>query len=169
MPRPSNKSELLSQNESEYARLISLMDSLTNAELQQDFPFAHRDRNVRDVVVHLFEWQAMFLTWYEVGMKGDNPEMPAPGFSWKMTPDLNSAIWRKHQKTTLTRARKLLAETHIQLTTLIEGHSNEELFEKRRFHWTGSTSLGSYLVSATSSHYAWANKLLKKFIRAIKS
>jgi hypothetical protein len=44
----------------------------------------------------------------------------------------------------------------------METHSDEELFEKKRYQWTGTTSLGSYLVSATSSHYEWALKLIKR-------
>ena len=42
---------------------------------------------------------------------------------------------------------------------------DEELFTKKKYHWTGSTSLGSYLVSATSSHYDWALKLIRKSIK----
>ena len=42
---------------------------------------------------------------------------------------------------------------------------DDELFEKKRYKWTGSTSLGAYLVSATSSHYDWAFKLIKKCLK----
>ena len=45
---------------------------------------------------------------------------------------------------------------------LIEVFSDEELFTKRFFSWTGTTTLGSYCVSATSSHYDWAIKKLKQ-------
>jgi hypothetical protein len=48
---------------------------------------------------------------------------------------------------------------------LAAGHTDAELFTKRRYVWTGSTSLGAYLVSATSSHYAWAAKQLRTFLR----
>jgi hypothetical protein len=44
---------------------------------------------------------------------------------------------------------------------LIGKHTDEELFTKKRYGWTGSTSLGAYLVSATSSHYDWALKTLR--------
>ena len=37
--------------------------------------------------------------------------------------------------------------------------------EKKKYKWTGSTSLGAYLVSATSSHYDWAYKLIKKCLK----
>lgn len=36
---------------------------------------------------------------------------------------------------------------------IIKALTNTELFEKKHFPWTGSTSLGTYVVSATSSHY----------------
>jgi len=39
---------------------------------------------------------------------------------------------------------------------LIEVFSNDELFTKGIYKWIGGTSLGSYFVSSTSSHYDWA-------------
>ncbi|MDR1911573.1 MAG: ClbS/DfsB family four-helix bundle protein, partial [Helicobacteraceae bacterium] len=37
----------------------------------------------------------------------------------------------------------------------------DELFTKNKYEWTGTTSLGSYLISATSSHYDWGLKTIK--------
>ena len=45
---------------------------------------------------------------------------------------------------------------------LIDSFSDQELFRKAYFSRTGTTSLGSYCISATSSHYDWAMKKLKK-------
>ncbi len=44
---------------------------------------------------------------------------------------------------------------------LIGKPTDEELFTNKCYGWTGSTSLGAYLVSATSSHYDWAIKTLR--------
>jgi hypothetical protein len=49
---------------------------------------------------------------------------------------------------------------------IIEKHSDHELFTKKLYKWTGSTSLGSYLVSNTSSHYTWAYDLIRKWLKA---
>ena len=38
---------------------------------------------------------------------------------------------------------------------------SKELFSKGVYKWAGGSTLGSYFVSATSSHYAWAIKKLK--------
>ncbi|MVY67466.1 ClbS/DfsB family four-helix bundle protein, partial [Escherichia coli] len=35
------------------------------------------------------------------------------------------------------------------------------------FGWTGTTSLGSYFVSATSSHYEWAAKKTRAYARTL--
>ena len=35
------------------------------------------------------------------------------------------------------------------------------LQRKKKYEWTGTTSLGSYFISATSSHYDWGLKTVK--------
>lgn len=55
----------------------------------------------------------------------------------------------------------MLAESHKKVLALVEQYTNEELFTKKYFAWTGTTDLGSYFVSSTSSHYDWAIKKLK--------
>ncbi len=56
-------------------------------------------------------------------------------------------------------------ETEVVCQKLIEKHSDVELFEKKRYKWTGTTSLGAYLISSTSSHYDWAIKLIKRSMK----
>ena len=82
--------------------------------------------------------------------------------TWKTTPELNRWIWEKYKDTPLADAKKDLESSFIKIRNLIEQHNDEELFEKKRYKWTGTTSLGAYLVSATSSHYDWAIQLIKK-------
>ena len=102
------------------------------------------------------------IEWYTIGMKRDKPEMPAEGYTWKTTPELNRKIWETYRTTDLKKVRKLLDKSFKDVQSIIEKHSNDELFEKKKYKWTGTTSLGAYLVSATSSHYDWALKLMKK-------
>jgi hypothetical protein len=59
-----------------------------------------------------------------------------------------------------------LRESHEQVRGVIKAYAEDELFEKKRYRWTGSTSVGSYAVSATTSHYDWAQKHLRKSVRA---
>ncbi len=95
-------------------------------------------------------------------MEGKKPNMPAKGYTWKTLPDLNKSIQKKYENVELKKVSAMLNEPFNELQKVIHKHSDNELFEKRKYKWTGTTSLGSYLVSATSSHYEWAFKLIKK-------
>jgi len=141
---------------------LDLIAAMDRAEQDKEFPAGTMNRNIRDVLMHLHHWHLMMLAWYKTGMSGVKPEMPAKGYSWKTTPELNRWIWEKYQETSLETALESLKSSYSDIRTLIEKHSNEELFEKKRYQWTGTTSLGAYFVSATSSHYDWAFKLIKK-------
>ncbi|MBX3049798.1 MAG: ClbS/DfsB family four-helix bundle protein [Anaerolineales bacterium] len=60
-----------------------------------------------------------------------------------------------------------LQQTHAEAMALVRLHSDEELTAKKKYPWTGSTNLASYLASTTSSHYVWANDLIRKFRKRI--
>lgn len=162
MPKPKNKEELLFQSQENYQKLIRLIATFSEEEQQKDFPKGTMNRNIRDVLAHLYHWHQMFLEWYKIGMNGKKPPMPAENYTWKMTPELNRWIFEKYQKMELSEAKKHFENSHQKVQNLIEKHTNEALFTKKKYHWTGSTSLGAYLISATSSHYHWAIQLIKK-------
>jgi len=73
---------------------------------------------------------------------------------------MNIAFWEKHRNTPHTTAKTMLQDSHEQVLSVIESFTNDELFDKY-FSWTGTTTLGSYCVSVTASHYDWAMKKLK--------
>ena len=162
MSRPKNKSDLIALSSSNFDKLTNLLKNYSNDKLCKEFPEQYLNRNVRDVLGHLHHWHLMLLEWYNVGMKGKKPEMPAKGYTWKRTPELNKAIQKQYSNTDLSDIHKRLNKSHERVKYIINNHSDKELFEKKRYIWTGSTSLGQYLISATSSHYDWAIKLIKK-------
>lgn len=166
MPRPKNKKELLDLSKSTFGELNRLIDSLPPGERNKEFTPGTMNRNVRDVLAHLYHWHLLFFDWYEVGMAGGKAAMPADGYTWKTTPALNRWIWQYYQNTDLEEVQRLFAQSHKKIYDIIKRHSDPELFEKKRYLWTGSTSLGSYLVSSTSSHYDWALKLIKKGMKS---
>ena len=162
MPRPKTKKELLALSQANYHKLIDFVESFSETDRNKEFPAGYLNRNSTDVLAHLHHWHLMVLDWYAVGMAGKKPDMPAKGYTWKTVPDLNRIIWKKYKDAKYTGVKKLLSTSYNDIRKLIEKHSNRELFEKKKYKWTGSTSLAAYLISATSSHYDWAYKLIKK-------
>lgn len=173
MARPKTKTELLDSAVSQYAALEKLIDSWSELQQKENFHFkeaflakkkeAHwrRDQNLRDVLIHLYEWQKLLLHFVDQNEQGVATRfLPAP-YNWRNYGQMNEAFVQKHQQTSLAEAKALLSDSHQQTLALIEKYSEKQLFEKQFFSWTGSTHLGSYCISATGSHYEWAIKKLR--------
>jgi hypothetical protein len=170
MPRPTNKQQLISLANENFTKLFKLVNSFDQQAKKAEFIFDNnRDKNIKDILVHLHHWHFMMLNWHCVGMTGQKPDMPATGYTWKTIKELNKEIWQKYQTTDFDTAVKLLNHSFEEVINTIKNHSNEELFEKKRYPWTGTTSMGSYFISATSSHYDWAMKLLRKYKKSTKN
>jgi hypothetical protein len=121
-----------------------------------------QDKNTRDLLMHLYEWQKMLIDWHDKNMAGEKVSFLPDGFNWGKTPELSGLLWQNYQNVTLDDAKKRLASSHVEMMKRIKQHSNEELFTKKYYDWTGTSSLGSDFVSALGSHYDWAAKQLKK-------
>lgn len=162
MARPKTKAELVDLSKKNFNRLVDFVAAMKSEDRNREFPPGTLNRNVRDVLAHLHHWHTMFFDWYMVGMAGEKPDIPAKGYTWKTTPELNRLIQEKYANTPLKGCQQLLEESNQKVNQIIMKHSNDDLFTKKKYKWTGATSLGAYLISATSSHYDWALKLIKK-------
>lgn len=171
MPRPQTKADLLKTADTEYFKLNEMLDSLTEKELDTPFDFsddvkkteAHwkRDKNVRDVVMHLYERHQLMLKWIQNNENGIRKPFLMEGYTWKSYGDMNQIFWKNCQNVSLEEAREKFDASHKEIMTRIEQLSNEELFAKGAFDWVGTSTIGSYFISTTSSHYAWAMKKIK--------
>ena len=171
MGRPTTKAELLQAATEKYEELNKLISSMTERELDTAFDFtkmksktqAHwgRDKNLRDILVHLYEWHRLVLDWVAANRKGENsPLLPEP-YNWRTYGNMNMEIWKKHQNTSLDEAKTMLEQSHREVMALAETFSDRELFEKDVFPWVGNAALSGYFIPNTSSHYNWAIKKLK--------
>ena len=171
MASPQTKEGLLIAAKENFEKLNTLISKMSDKELTTPFDFskdekkkeAHwkRDKNLRDVLIHLYEWHQLILNWVESNQKGEEkPFIPQP-YNWRTYGDMNVEFWKKHQNTSLEDATKALQKSHKDVLKLAEKFTNEELFSKKVYKWVGGSTLGSYFVSATSSHYDWAIKKLK--------
>lgn len=169
MPRPTTKADLIQAANEQFAKLWTLIGEMSDEEKSADIVPNERDKNVRDVLVHLYEWHCLLLNWIRSNTnRNPAPFLPAP-YNWKTYPQMNVVFWEKHQNTSYTDAETMLKKTHKEVMALIETFSNEALFSKGTFDWTGTTTLGSYCVSATSSHYDWAFKDIKKALKKYRA
>jgi hypothetical protein len=171
MPRPTNKKDLLELSEANFHKLLKFIDELSDEIKNKTYTHDElndRDKTVSDVICHLHEWHLMMENWYKVGMGGGKPATPAEGYTWQTVPTLNHTIWEKYNGTELQKAIIMFKKSHKDVMALIEQHTDHELFTKKHYAWTGTTSLGSYLISSTSSHYDWGFKTIKPLKKMVK-
>lgn len=179
MARPQTKVDLLGAAQTTYEKLMEQIVCLTEAELATPFDFSNdekkkeahwkRDKNVRDVLVHLYEWHQLILNWVQNNQASiEKPFLPKP-YNWKTYGEMNMMFWQKHQDTSLDEAKALLQESHTLVLDLADQFTSDKLFSKNAFAWVGGTTLGSYFVSGTASHYDWAIKKLKAHHRNCKN
>ena len=74
---------------------------------------------------------------------------------------MNQEIWEKHQTTSYEEIWEKLEESHRSTIQLLQRFSDEELYAKEYFPWTGATTLAQYFQSSLASHYDWALKKLR--------
>jgi hypothetical protein len=171
MARPTNKIELVELAELNFNKLLEFIDGLPDeikGKKKKKDELNERDKTVADVICHLHEWHLMMETWYKVGMSGKKPAIPAEGYTFQTLPKLNQKIWGKYKGTELKKAITMVKKSYKDVMALIEKHNDDELFTKKKYDWTGTTSLGSYFISATSSHYDWGLKTIKPLKKLVK-
>lgn len=164
MTRPSTRADLLARIDSDFEALMSAAEDVPAGS--RESPGACEQWSVKDLLAHLDAWHELFLGWEQDGRSGEKPPMPAPGLTWKQTPELNEAIWQRTRSDAWDDVVARLRASHERVRDVVAAYADAELFAKKRFAWTGSTSVGSYAVSATTSHYDWARKQVRTFTTA---
>ena len=162
MPRPTNKIDLLNASDANFKKLLSLVENLSEAQQEAKFDFEDRDKCVRDVLAHLYEWHLLLINFIQKNLSGERTAFLPELYNWKTYPQMNVQIWRKHQDTPLCEAKALLAQTHEKAMQLTANFSDEELFVRGYFNFTGNLNLAVYVAGRTSSHYDWARKKIRK-------
>jgi hypothetical protein len=163
MPRAQTKEQLISYTKEEKEKLYEYLKQIKELDLEDKYVFDNR--KPKDIVAHLVAWHKLMDNWYTVGMKGEKPEIPAPGYTFKDSDELNEKLFQDYKDIGLEEILKEFEEYDKKLIGYVKKHTNEDLYTKKKYKWTGTTSIGSYMTSALSSHYVWGNELLRKFIK----
>lgn len=163
MPRPTSKNQLLTEMQKEHDALETFLNTLTPAQMTR--PSVTLQRSVKDVLMHLFDWEQMCLGWYQAGLRGESPPLPALGFKWNQIPALNEQLYQKHRDQPLAEAMQDFRASYRQIRETLQAITEEDLFTPGRYAWTKKLALAAYFISATSSHYVWARKEVKKCLK----
>lgn len=115
MARVHTKKDLIESASKQFEKLIDMLNAISIEDVDKPFLFNvdgrkenhwKRDNNLRDVIVHLYEWHQLLIDWVKSNMSNaKQPFLPAP-YNWKTYGDLNVEFWKKHQNTSYNQAFK---------------------------------------------------------------
>ncbi len=166
MPRVHNKSQLLLQTQEEAEALRQFLATLTLEQMNR--PGTLGEWSVKDTLAHLYEWQQMFFRWYEAGLRGEKPAVPAEGYKWSQMPALNQAIYERYRDRPLDEIMTAFWESHAKTLELVESLSEETLTTPGLYHWMNKNALIAYVAANTGSHYRWARTEMRKALKGGK-
>ena len=136
MARPQTKEELITAAQTKYDQLLALIDSMSPLELETEFDFsddpkkkeAHwsRDKNLRDVIMHLHEWHNLMLQWLANNKAGIRRPFLLEGYNWKTYGNMNAMFWQKNQDVSLEEALERFKDSHQKIMAEIEKMTNDE-------------------------------------------
>jgi len=162
--RYTSKPHLRDDIVKEHDALVDLLATIPEARYRE--PGVWGDGwTVHDLVAHLAEWHRMFLGWHATGVAGGKPDMPAPGYKWNETPRLNRDIQARHRNRGFAEIRHDFEAGYREIVALVDSLSEASLLESGAFAWTGSSTLTTYLGANTASHYRFAHKVLKRWMK----
>jgi len=166
--RYHSKTELLHDITAEWDTLRELLQSIPASRYTEAGVWGD-DWSVGDLVAHLAEWHMMFLRWFREGQEGSTPEMPAPGYKWNEVPRLNRDIWAKHRARPFAAVDADFTSSYRDIIRVLEGLSEDDLFQTGRFPWTRRNPLVTYVGPNTASHYRFAQKVLRRWLKSSRS
>ena len=122
--------------------------------------------SVKDILAHILGWQAYLLKWHETELRGQTPAVPAPGLTWRDLKRFNEIIYLEHRRRSLKAVLRDYEAFHGRMLKLIETTSDADLVTLGRFKWLGPTwTLSDYCRAETASHYRWASKWIRPWLR----
>lgn len=170
MANPKNKQELLDAITDGYAKLCDQIAKMSDVEKVAPFDFAadpkkcgvrwQYDRCLRDLLIHLHEWQVLMREFVN-NIREGHPRDYLPDEYRRNYHEMDKMLVEKHQSTPLAEADRLLKQTHEEMLSLVDSFGDEELFTKGYYKNTYTTTMAAYFVSVTTSPYGQAVKLLK--------
>lgn len=147
MAKPASKAKLLSEIKTRHKRLKEKIAGISPDIMLK--PKTVGAWSVKDTIAHITAWERMFLTWYNDGLAGKKIDLPKETLGV-----INRRIFEKNLSRDLDDVLNDFAVTYRQILSTIESLSEEDIFTRGKFTWTGNKKLFAYIWANTAGHYA---------------
>ncbi len=163
MAIPKDKEELIKAIADNYKKLMAELATVpreltTNKEL--DGHSKDTFMSINNLLAYLVGWGQLVLKWNEKKSKGLDVDFPETGFKWSELGLLAQKFYKDYEKEDFKTLNENLDKTISEILKLIEGKTNEELYE---IAWYDKWTLGKMIQLNTSSPFKNAKDRIRKW------
>jgi hypothetical protein len=162
MPPIKDKSQILKRLQTERRRLEQNLSTLTPEDMLQTGVV--NQWSVKDVLAHLYDWEARLPVWLEAARRGGPDDCPDPHFTWRQIDQLNERIYLAHCDELLDSVLEAFRETHRRFMQVVESIPEDEMFTPAYYPFTGSASILDWL-HGFAAHDLWGKTKIRKWLK----
>lgn len=128
-------------------------------------PGVEGDWSVKDLLAHITFWERWMVRIIGEALRGERPEMPAPGLTWDDLHLLNERTYLANRERDLDDVLNDFHRSYQESLEALEGLSEEDLTDPQRFAWFGGNPLWRLVAANTWEHYPEHNETVKKWLK----
>jgi hypothetical protein len=115
---------------------------------------AYLGRRGADVLAHLHGWHGLFAGWCREDGRGDEPVLPATGYTWDDLRALNDEIYERYRAMPWTRILEVTRESHAAMIELLRTFPDGALSDPARYPWANGPLI-DLADECLGKHYDW--------------
>ena len=162
MSRFTTKQELVDDIAKERRLLAELLAQIPD---EQKLVEVIDGMSVKDFLADRAEWGRMVIGWYTEAKAGCTPAVPSERFKWNQQKELNAWIHDRFADIGLQEVEQDFADVQDLLDQMLEEITEDELFAKKYYAFTGKSDLATYVNASTTAHYRSARRHIGKWWR----
>jgi hypothetical protein len=166
MPAATNRDDLITATELEFAKLDKLLSSIN--EEQALYLEPADQQSIKDTIAHRAHWLSLFFVWYEGGLAEEDVQTPAPGYKWNQLKAYNAGVIDASRKQSWKQVLSDFRVGHDKLLNFIKAGDDDLLYTPKLYPWMNNWTLGRWAEASGASHYRSAAKYVRKLIKQQK-
>jgi hypothetical protein len=158
---PPSKSTLLEVIHSEWARLESLLEGLTDAQMVEIGVEA--TWSIKDILAHITAWEKLAMDRIHAAQTGDDLQYPIIAGD-NFVDEFNARTYTTHKDQLLLEVLAEFRATHRDFVVQIEALDENCLQKKLNFDWSGNLTYQVMISANTHWHYIEHADAIEKWL-----